>query len=61
MSTIATHQLTLRAGERTLVENLDWQVGPGECWSIIGRNGAGKSTLCAPCPAASAKIGRAHV
>jgi len=45
MSTIATHQLTLRAGERTLVENLDWQVGPGECWSIIGRNGAGKSTL----------------
>jgi iron complex transport system ATP-binding protein len=45
MSTIVTRQLSLAVGARTLVENLDWQVGPGECWSIIGRNGAGKSTL----------------
>jgi len=42
---IQSRQLTLRAGARTLVEGLDWQVGAGECWSIIGRNGAGKSTL----------------
>ncbi len=42
---ISTHQLTLRAGSRTLVAALDWQVGRGECWCIIGRNGAGKSTL----------------
>jgi iron complex transport system ATP-binding protein len=42
---LATHGLTLAAGGRTLIRNLDWQVGAGECWSIIGRNGAGKSTL----------------
>jgi iron complex transport system ATP-binding protein len=42
---IATHALTLKAGARTLVDKLDWTVGAGECWCIIGRNGAGKSTL----------------
>jgi iron complex transport system ATP-binding protein len=43
--TIATAQLRLAIGARILVEHLDWQVGDGECWSVIGRNGAGKSTL----------------
>jgi iron complex transport system ATP-binding protein len=42
---ISTHALTLKVGSRMLVENLDWTVGAGECWCIIGRNGAGKSTL----------------
>jgi iron complex transport system ATP-binding protein len=42
---ISTHHLSLRIGQRQLVTDLDWQVGEGECWSIIGRNGAGKSTL----------------
>jgi iron complex transport system ATP-binding protein len=42
---IATHKLTLQVEGRTLVQDLDWSVQPGECWSIIGRNGAGKSTL----------------
>ena len=41
----APRGLTLRAAGRTLVQDLDWQVDAGECWSIIGRNGAGKSTL----------------
>jgi iron complex transport system ATP-binding protein len=35
----------LKAGSRTLVQELDWAADRGECWSIIGRNGAGKSTL----------------
>ena len=42
---IATRQLRLQVGARTLVDGLDWHVGAGQCWSIIGRNGAGKSTL----------------
>jgi iron complex transport system ATP-binding protein len=42
---IATHQLTLGAGARTLVRQLDWHVKAGQFWCLIGRNGAGKSTL----------------
>ncbi|UGQ49191.1 ABC transporter ATP-binding protein [Massilia endophytica] len=42
---IAASQLELRIGARLLAQGLNWQVGEGECWSVIGRNGAGKSTL----------------
>jgi len=42
---IRTYQLGMNAGTRTLLENLNWRIGAGQCWSIIGRNGAGKSTL----------------
>lgn len=42
---IVTRQLGLNVDGRTLVRGLDWQVGVGECWSVVGRNGAGKSTL----------------
>lgn len=40
-----TQGLSLRMGARLLVDKLDWQIRPGECWCVIGRNGAGKSTL----------------
>jgi iron complex transport system ATP-binding protein len=42
---LRTTALQLVVGTRVLVEQLDWWVGPGECWCVIGRNGAGKSTL----------------
>jgi iron complex transport system ATP-binding protein len=42
---IAATTLTLRVGERTLLDQLDWQADAGQCWCVIGRNGAGKSTL----------------
>lgn len=40
-----TNNLELCIADRLLVGGLNWQVGPGECWCVIGRNGAGKSTL----------------
>ena len=40
-----TRDLSLSAGPRQLIQNLNWKINPGECWCIIGRNGAGKSTL----------------
>lgn len=40
-----TDKLQLRIADRLLVDALDWHIGPGECWCVIGRNGAGKSTL----------------
>ena len=46
MSLVAT-RLTLRAGQRTLIDALDLALGPGEVLGILGPNGAGKSTLLA--------------
>ncbi|MFZ6658418.1 ABC transporter ATP-binding protein [Undibacterium sp. TJN19] len=37
--------LHLSVDKRVLINNLNWEIKPGECWCIIGRNGAGKSTL----------------
>jgi len=37
--------VTIKYGERTILQNIHWEVKKGECWSISGPNGAGKSTL----------------
>jgi ATPase subunit of ABC transporter with duplicated ATPase domains len=37
--------VTLVAGERTLLSNVDWLVGPGDRVAVVGANGAGKTTL----------------
>ena len=42
---IRTYQLGLKAGTRVLLENLNWRISEGECWSIIGRNGDRKSVV----------------
>lgn len=42
---LALHDLRLRAGERVLVDDLGFTIGPGELWVVVGPNGVGKSTL----------------
>jgi molybdate transport system ATP-binding protein len=37
--------VTIRYGEKIILNNINWEVKKGECWSISGPNGAGKSTL----------------
>ena len=31
---------------RTILDGIDWQVGAGERWVVVGPNGSGKTTLC---------------
>lgn len=45
MDLLDVRKLGIRAGARTLIDALDWQVRPGEFWCVMGRNGAGKSLL----------------
>ncbi|MBF4462809.1 MULTISPECIES: ABC-F family ATP-binding cassette domain-containing protein [unclassified Rathayibacter] len=37
--------VTVRYGERTVLERIEWRIAPGERTGILGVNGAGKSTL----------------
>jgi ABC transport system ATP-binding/permease protein len=37
--------VTLKAGPKLILEDLTWQVGPGDRIAIVGANGAGKTTL----------------
>lgn len=32
-------------GEKKILQDINWEVKPGECWLLSGPNGAGKSTL----------------
>jgi molybdate transport system ATP-binding protein len=35
----------IRYGNRQILENVNWEIHEGECWSLSGSNGSGKSTL----------------
>jgi ATP-binding cassette subfamily F protein uup len=37
--------VTLKAGPKTILADLTWQVGPGDRIAVLGANGAGKTTL----------------
>ena len=39
------HHLQIRAGDKELIDDLYWNVGPGDRIGIVGINGAGKTTL----------------
>jgi len=55
---IRLHEVTIRYGERVILDSLDWTVREGEHWALTGANGSGKSTLlsliCADNPQAYA-------
>ncbi len=42
---IDAKDLTVRAGERVLLDDVTWQLGPGERLGLVGPNGSGKTTL----------------
>ncbi|MGF1476402.1 MAG: zinc ABC transporter ATP-binding protein ZnuC [Geminicoccaceae bacterium] len=42
---ITVDDVTVRYGDRTVLDHVDFAISPGEIVSLIGPNGAGKSTL----------------
>jgi ATP-binding cassette subfamily F protein uup len=38
-------RVTLRLGEKTLLDNVDWALGPGDRVGLVGVNGSGKTSL----------------
>lgn len=42
---VELRDVTIRYGERTVLNRLSWIIREGENWAVIGGNGAGKSTL----------------
>ena len=43
------HHLRKRYGETTVVDDLSFEIAPGECLGVIGPNGAGKTTTIRMC------------
>ena len=42
---IRLRNVTIRFGERVILDSLNWTVRQGEHWALTGANGSGKSTL----------------
>lgn len=42
---IQMHEVQIRYGDKTILEQVNWSVKQGEHWALLGENGAGKSTL----------------
>lgn len=44
-SIIKMQNVSIKYGDKVILDNINWQVKQGERWAIQGHNGAGKSTL----------------
>ena len=42
---IQSRDLGIRAGNKFILKNIDWEIYQGEHWVVFGRNGSGKTTL----------------
>jgi molybdate transport system ATP-binding protein len=42
---VQMNQVNIRYGDKVILNNVNWQIFPGERWALLGPNGAGKSTL----------------
>lgn len=42
---IGMEEVSIHYVDKTILENINWQVKQGERWALLGHNGAGKSTL----------------
>ena len=42
---VSMRHVSIRYGERTILNDLNWTVKNGERWALSGQNGSGKSTL----------------
>ncbi|GAA4442949.1 ATP-binding cassette domain-containing protein [Pontibacter saemangeumensis] len=42
---VKMEDVTIQYGDKTVLDNISWEVRQGERWALVGHNGAGKSTL----------------
>lgn len=42
---VRMEDVTIRYGDRIILDRINWTVKKGECWAVLGHNGSGKSTL----------------
>ncbi|WP_161888385.1 ATP-binding cassette domain-containing protein [Pontibacter russatus] len=42
---VGMEDVTVKYGEKTVLDHINWNVRQGERWALVGHNGAGKTTL----------------
>jgi len=42
---VEMRDVTVRYGETTVIDNINWVINKGEHWALAGKNGSGKTTL----------------
>lgn len=45
MYMVKMNHVHIKYGDKVILNNVNWQILPGERWALLGPNGAGKSTL----------------